>query len=499
MSAAEGRPQSLPLPPRLGARAAGGAAVTMAGQGMRMLVQLGGIVLLARLLTPHDYGLMAMVTAIIGVAEILRDFGLSSAAIQARDLSPAQRDNLFWVNSLIGLVLAAAVFAGAHGIAAMYGEDELVGIARALAVTFLLNGMATQYRANLGRELRFGQLALGDVGGQVGSLLAAVAAALAGAGFWALVVQQVVQAAITLALAALCGRWLPGRYRRDAAIGPFIGFGGSLMLAQLLGYASRNVGQVLVGVGMGAAPLGLYNRAFQLLMMPLNQVSAPATTVALPVLSQLRDQPERFAAFVLRGQTVLVHAMTALFAYACAQALPLIVLVLGEQWRPAVPLFQWLALGGIFQAAAYASYWVFLAKGLMRAQLAYALVGRCLLVGCVVAGSAWGVEGVAIGYALGLLLLWPLSLAWIGRASDAPAMALFGNGARAIAGYGLCAMASAAVSEQVGGALWMRLLAGTAAMAGAFGLVCLLWPAFRRDVAAIIHIRHLLAEARSKR
>ncbi|MCR6685096.1 lipopolysaccharide biosynthesis protein [Pseudoxanthomonas sp.] len=495
-----GQAPPLPLPPpRLGARAAGGAAVTMAGQGVRMLVQFGGIVLLARLLTPHDYGLMAMVTAIVGVAEILRDFGLSSAAIQARQLSRAQRDNLFWINTLIGLALAAAVFGGAQVIADLYREPALVAISQALAATFLLNGMATQYRAHLSRDLRFGQLALGDVGGQVAGLLAAVAAALAGAGFWALVVQQLVQAAATLALAMLCARWLPRGYHRDAAVGQFLGFGGSLVLAQLLGYASRNVGQVLIGVRIGAEPLGLYNRAFQLLMMPLNQVSAPATTVALPVLSQLRDEPARFSAFLLRGQTVLVHAMAALFAYACAQALPLIVLLLGEQWRPAVPLFQWLALGGVFQAAAYATYWVFLAKGLMRAQLAYALVGRSLLVACVMAGAAWGVEGVAAGYALGLLLLWPLSLAWIGRISDAPALAMFNNGARAVIGYGLCAWLSAEVSAWIGGPLEWRLLAGTAAMAAGFALVCLLWPAFRRDVAAIVHIRHLLAEARSQR
>ena len=486
-------------PPRLGARAAGGAAVTMAGQGMRMLVQFGGIILLARLLTPHDYGLMAMVTAIVGVAEILRDFGLSSAAVQAKQVSREQRDNLFWINSGIGLVLAGAVFLGAHAIAEFYREPALVAISQALAVSFLLNGMTTQYRAHLSRGLRFGQLALSDVGGQVAGLVAAVVAALAGAGFWALVLQQVVQAAVGLVIVVLCARWLPGRYRRAAPMREFLGFGWNLMLAQLLGYASRNVGQVLIGARVGAEALGLYNRAFQLLMMPLNQINAPATTVALPVLSQLQDERERFAAFLLRGQTVMVHLIVALFAYACAQALPLMVLVLGEQWRPAVRLFQWLAVGGIFQSAAYAAYWVFLAKGLMRAQLWYSVVGRLLLIACIFAGARWGAEGVAASYSLGLFLLWPLSLYWIGRISDAPAGALLRNGARAVVGYGLCAAASWAASWWWGGPLWQQLSAGTLAMAVGFGLVCLLWPAFRRDVQSIIHIRHLLAEARSRR
>lgn len=106
--------------PGLGSRAAAGAAKTMAGQGARMVVQFGGIILLARLLSPEDYGVMAMVTALVGICEILRDFGLSSAAIQAKSLSKAQRDNLFWMNSAIGLVLGLAVFAGAGWIARFY-------------------------------------------------------------------------------------------------------------------------------------------------------------------------------------------------------------------------------------------------------------------------------------------------------------------------------------------------------------------------------------------
>ncbi|HYG07626.1 MAG TPA: lipopolysaccharide biosynthesis protein [Stenotrophomonas sp.] len=485
--------------PRLGARAAGGAFVTMAGQGVRVAVQFGGIILLARLLTPHDYGLMAMVTAIVGAAEILRDFGLSSAAVQARELSRAQRDNLFWINTGIGLLLALAVFAGAHALAQFYREPALVQIAQALAITFLLSGMTTQYRAQLSRGLRFGQLALSDVGAQVAGLLAAVAAALAGAGFWALVLQQVVQAAVQLLLTVLCARWLPRGYDRSAPMRQFVGFGWNLMLAQLLGYASRNVGQVIIGARTGAEALGLYNRAFQLLMMPLNQINAPATTVALPVLSQLQDDRERFASFLLRGQTVMVHLIVATFAFACAQALPLMVLVLGEQWRPAVPLFQWLTIGGVFQTTAYAAYWVFLAKGLMGAQLRYSIVTRVLLIACIFAGSWWGVEGVAAGYSFGLLVMWPLSLYWVGRISDVPVWQVFTNGGRAVLAYGACAAVSWAASWWLGGALWRQLAIGTAAMLVALGVVLLAWPSFRRDVRSILQTRHLIAEARSRR
>lgn len=318
-------------------------------------------------------------------------------------------------------------------------------------------------------------------------------------GYWALVVQQVVQASINFLIAASCSRWLPRGYQRAAPMRDFMSFGWNLMAAQLLGYASRNVGQVIIGWRTGPDALGLYNRAFQLLMMPLNQINAPATSVALPVLSQLQDDRERFNAFLLRGQTVMVHLIFALFAFSCALAMPLIVLVLGEQWRDAVPLFQVLTLGGIFQTASYATYWVFLSKGLMRQQLIYSLVGRIVLIGCIFAGSRWGAMGVAIGYSFGLLLIWPLSLVWIGKISDAPVRSLFTNALRPMVAYGVAGGCAYYASVVAGGPLWQQLAAGAGAMAAVCLLALAIWPAFRRDVLSIVDIRKLLTQAKARR
>lgn len=195
----------------------------------------------------------------------------------------------------------------------------------------------------------------------------------------------------------------------------------------------------------------------------------------------------------------MVHLIFALFSFACALAMPLIVLVLGEQWREAVPLFQVLTLGGIFQTAAYATYWVFLARGLMRAQLVYSLVSRVLLIACIFVGSRWGAMGVAIGYSFGLLLTWPLSLIWIGKISDAPVGALFTNAMRAMTAYGIAGGCAYYASITVGGPLWEQLAVGAAAMAAVCLLALAIWPAFRRDVIAIINIRRLLMQAKARR
>ena len=170
----------------LGRRAVRGAAVTTAGQGLRLAIQLASVVIMARLLSPADVGLFAMVMSIAGIAEVFRDFGLSQAAVQAPVLTKEQRDNLFWINAAIGAALAVAVFLSSWGIAALYGREELAPLAQLAALTFLFSGLATQFRASLNRALRFTALATTDVIAAVVGLGAGIVVALTGAGPWAL-------------------------------------------------------------------------------------------------------------------------------------------------------------------------------------------------------------------------------------------------------------------------------------------------------------------------
>ena len=218
----------------LGRRAVRGAAVTSVGQALRILIQLASVVIMARLLSPADHGLFAMVMSIAGIAEVFRDFGLSQAAVQAPTLSRAQRSNLFWVNSAIGAALAVLVFLSSWGIAALYGREELAPLAQLASLAFLVNGLATQHRAGLNRALRFGALAIADVLASVAGLGVGVSLALAGAGPWALVAQLLGSSLATLVLVVALGRWLPGLPRRGVPIRGFIRFGWNLVAMQLV-------------------------------------------------------------------------------------------------------------------------------------------------------------------------------------------------------------------------------------------------------------------------
>lgn len=484
--------------PSLGKKASRGAAVTLVGQIIRITVQLLGIVLLARMLSPTDYGVTAMVLAIIGVGEILRDFGLSSAAIQAKTLTRGQRANLFWINVGIGLLLTVVVAALAGPIAAFYGDDRLVLVTLVLSCTFFLNGFSTQFRADLNRHFRFGQLAGVEIGAQVLALGIALALAAMGWGYWAIVAQQVLQVFFQAVVFPVVAGWWPGLPKRGEEMKPFLKFGGGLVGAQLLNYASRNVDSIVIGRQFGAQDLGFYNRAFQLMVLPLNQINAPSSRVALPTLSRLQDQPTRYAEFISFGQTILLNIVCFILAFSVAQATDVIHLALGAQWDATVPLFQILAVAGLFQAAAYSSYWIFLSHGLTTRYLIYMLVSRPFVIGIIILGAIWGVQGVAIAYAVTTALLWPTGTLFLVGKSTAPLLRLFLNALRIITVYSLAAAASWASTLALPDALpIVRILVGFAAFLFALAAIALIFPPFRRDIVGMASARRFFRRSRA--
>ncbi|MBO3088785.1 lipopolysaccharide biosynthesis protein [Cellulomonas dongxiuzhuiae] len=477
----------------LGTSASRGAAVTLVGQGARIVLLLTGVVVLARLLSPHDYGLLAMVMAVTGLADIMRDFGLGSAAVQARTLSRGQRSNLFWLSTGTGIVLALLVLAVSPLLAAFYDEPRLRGVTALLSVTFVLNGVMTQYKADLQRRLRFGALTGLELGGQAVGLAAAVAIAAGGGGYWALVAQQVVQLAAQLVVLLVVCRWLPGRWARDEPVRPFVSFGANLVGSQFLAHASNNVDSVVIGSTLGAGPLGLYNRAFQLLVLPLYQINAPVTRVALPVLARLVDDPPRYRHYLLTAQTAMLNLVSAMLAFAAAQAPAVVLVALGPRWLETAGLFQVLSIAGFFTMAGYACYWVYLSQGLMREHLRLSLVTRPLQIAMIVGGAHWGLYGVAWAYAAAVVLQWPANLWWLHRVSDAPVGQIWRNGARTVLVYGWALVASAAATRWLPpGSTWLALATGALALVAALALAALVVPAYRRDLRTVAGLRHQL-------
>jgi O-antigen/teichoic acid export membrane protein len=465
----------------LGRRAVRGAAATGFSQLIRLALQVSSVVILARLLEPRDYGLVAMVLAVIGLAEFLRDFGLGAAAVRAETLSRHERDNLFWLNAALGTVFMVLTIVCAPLLSHLYGRAELTMITVALAPTFMLSGLAAQYRVDLLRGLRFGTLAWLEVVSAAVALSIGVALAVGGSGYWALVTQQVTSGVITLVLLVAACRWRPGAYDRSTEVFGFVRLGSAFVFGSVMAYTSRNVDNVIIGHQFGASALGAYTRSVQLVRTPLTQLQGPFATVAVPVLIAAGADDHRLLDAARKGQTALSYPIMAAASTIGAAAVPLVDVALGPQWSSASELVVWVAVGAAASCLSTPATWLFSVRGLGSAITGYNLAATVLTVLLLLLGSSFGVVGVAAAAATAALLGWPLALLFAHRMGGFPVAPLLVAGLRVGALAVVAGVAGRwAVSAAHGSEAWFQVISAAVAVALVF-LACMPAPGYRRD------------------
>lgn len=477
--------------------AANGLLFTMSSQVAKIVLQFVSVAILARLLTPHDYGLIALVFVVVGAGEVFRDFGLTAATVQAPVVTTSQRSQLFWLNTVIGAVIGTAVFALSWPIAWVTGQAELLAIVQVLSLLFVVNGLMTQHRAQLQRQLRFKAIAVIDITAAVIGLGAAIVAALLGAGYWALVLQQLIVAATSMILSFVLGRWRPSRPRRSNDIRDFISFGWNLVATNMIVYAANQVDTVLVNAKFGSSALGLYNRAFQLVMTPLSQVRGPLSSVAQPVFARVQSEQSRFWRYITSGQLALGYAIGMPLALVIVLAEPLVRLMLGDQWLEAIPILQCFAIAAFFSNLAMVGYWVYVSRGLVAHLFRYTLISLGIKVICIIVGAQFGLVGVAVGFAASPVLAWPLSLWWLSRVTPIPVRSLYLGALRVVVmGAVASAGAWAATTLFANISTIFLLLVGTAA-AVIVTAAALSLPWYRKDAEQLLWFARLMVSRRS--
>ena len=471
--------------------AARGAGVTLGAQALRFGLQIASLAVLSRLLTPGEVGLVAMATAVLNVAEIIRDFGLSSAAIQSPTLSVAERTNLFWINLGIGTACSVVAAASAPLLGAVYDDPRVVPIVLALAGLFVVSGANTQYRADLSRSLRFVALATTDVVAQVLGIAVAIAFAAGGAGYWSIVAQQATFVVTTCVMNVAQCRWLPGRPRRAVPMGRFTRFGANLLGTNLMGYAVNNLDNVGIGAVWGPGPLGLYSRAYQLLQVPLQQVNAPLGRVVLPILSRVQDDAVRYERYFRRFQLVVCYTLGLGFAVLAGLSGPLVQILFGPAWQQVAPLLAVLALSGVFKGIDSANYQMWVSRGLTAQLFRFYLVTRPIMVLMILAGLPWGPLGVAVGQLVVAFLHWAVSLRIVCRLAEIDSRPLFAQSARAL----VLVILPAGVLARAGASAWTDPVAAL----GTGTVLALVWVAVGAAVVPWVRgdLRPLLAMSRS--
>ena len=393
-----------------------GGAATMFGQVAQFAIQTVSIVVLARLLTPSAFGLVAMVSAITGFLAIFQSLGLSMATIQKPEISHDEVNALFWVNVAVSFALALVVVGLAPLIALLYREPKLVSITMVTSLGFVFGGLGIQHQAILQRQMRFTTLAEINVASYSAGVVVAVLMALGGAGYWALVALPLVPNAATTAAWWVACRWRPGRPRRVVGLGDLLAFGGYLTGFNTVNYFARNLDNILIGWRWGAAPLGLYSRAYTILLMPLQQITGPISSVAIPALSRLQDDPDRYRRAYREVLQKLTLMTSPLVAFLIGTSSWIIAVVLGPQWHDAARIFTWLGIAALVQPITGTTGWLFTTQHRGREFFTWGLIGSAIAVSSFIIGLPHGPVGVAAAYAMAdVFIRTPLLIWYVGR------------------------------------------------------------------------------------
>jgi len=378
-------------------------------------VRLGSAVILARLLAPAEFGIIAMAFAFSGLATVLTDAGLRSAVVQFRTLGKSGLSTVFWMSAGLGALLAGAL-GGASALVAGFSRMPMVGpVLVAMAFGLFLSSIAAVPIGLLNVRMEFHKTALVEISSEVVAAGVAIALGIEGAGHWALVGQSLTSAGLTVLLSFAVSRWLPGfTFRRDICR-RVLRFSGNMVAFNILNYWARNLDTLLVGRAFGSSALGYYNRAYSLMMYPYTMLHSSVSPVLHSRLSAMQYRvPQMRHAYLRFSKMILMICVPVAVTFGLL-AKPLILTVWGSQWLPSVQVFQILCLVSAIQPVFAASGNVYLACG--RTDLLLKLGGVYIVTACtgMICGLRWQVMGVAAGYAIANLVTIPAILGFITR------------------------------------------------------------------------------------
>jgi O-antigen/teichoic acid export membrane protein len=377
-----------------------GAAVTGVSQIVSFVVHTATTMVMARLLTPEDYGLVGMVTVLVGFLTIFKDAGLSTATVQKEHLTHEQVSTLFWINAGLGLALALLLSCASSLIASFYREPRLTLICIAISANFFVGSLSIQHRALQRRQLRFQALAVIHIGSMVSSVAVGITMAWLGFGYWALVAMTSVSTLCSNIATWVCLPWRPSLPRRGTGIRSMLGFGGYVAGFDFVNSFVSSLPRILIGRFAGAVELGIYHKAVTLLWLPIHQINGPIRQVVVPALSRLQSSREQLRNYYLQVYELSVAATVPVVTLAIVFAEEIILVVLGEKWIMTVSIFRYFGVAGLFIALSNPTGIFLVATGRTKRYFILGCIEFPLTLIACITGLHWGAKGVAMGIAL---------------------------------------------------------------------------------------------------
>ncbi|MDW6025921.1 lipopolysaccharide biosynthesis protein [Mesorhizobium sp. BAC0120] len=392
-----------------------GVVATALAQSVKLAAQVASVVVLSRLLAPEDFGVVAMCAPVLAFVALFQDFGLTQATVQKSEVTQQEVNYLFWINVGISIGLAGLLAAASPLVALFYGDPKVGPLTAAMGLQIIVYGLGAQHFALLTRRMEFGRVATIEVAGALTVFLVSIAWTMMDRSYWALYAGALTGAVLTTSCAWASSLWRPGPPRRVAGGSGLVRFGAGVTGFNFANFFSRNLDNVLIGKFWGGAQLGLYDRAYKLLIFPLNQTANPLAKVMIPALARLQHEPDRYRRAYLQVIQLLLLAVLPGVAFATAMADVLVPFVLGPKWQGSSEIFAALGFAGLLQPLNNPGGWLFISQGRSGDFMRWGIVAAITSVLAFIIGLPYGAWGVAVGYAASEYFRTPILWVYVGR------------------------------------------------------------------------------------
>jgi polysaccharide transporter, PST family len=399
----------------LGRLALRGGVVSVAMQYGNGALQIVAAIVLARLLTPEDFGLVAIVTVLTSFAPALIDFGLGDVTTQRSRITPSQVSSLFWLSSAIGLAAAVVLAASSPLIETIYREPRLEPIAWCAAISFVLWGTSNQHLALLRRTMQFGTIARLQLSSTLAGIIVAIFMALCGYGYWALVLRPIASSLWLACGVWLCCPWRPGFPVLDADVKAMVRFGLHVVGFSVTYTLARAVDRIGLSLFYRPDVVGYYQNATTLYENSIFSVLIQLHTVGSASLSKIQSNPVALRQKYEAALSALAFFIMPTAAILSVTAEDVTVLLLGEKWRTAGLILSIIALRGMFQVVEGSQGWVHLSIGRPDRWRKWGLVSLGVQLGALFGGLPFGTEGVAAASVIASLLIAIPAIEYAGR------------------------------------------------------------------------------------
>jgi len=370
----------------------------------RIATQITSITVLARLLSPSDYGLLAIALVFTNFATLFRDFGTGSVLIQRASVSDEVTSAIFWLNVGLGASLCLLLMGASPWVADFYDSPALVPVLCLLALSFPLGCYSIVHQSLLERASQFKKIAAIESVAVVLALAAALAAAVAGMGVYSLVLQVLVAAGVQSVLLWRASTWRPSLRPRWEGLGEITRYSGNVSLFHFVNYFARNADKFIIGKLLGASVVGLYNLAYRLMLFPIQNMSLVVSRAVFPLIAQAHQQGIPLADVYLRSLGVIVFGTAPVMAAMFFFRDPTVAVVFGAKWAGVESLLAWLAPTGFIQSILSTTGNVFQATGQAGRMFRYGLASSVLQVLAFWFGIQFGLPGLVQAYLLATVI-----------------------------------------------------------------------------------------------